>query len=244
MNPAFFSDNTALLALLERWAEHAWLRALDVAFASFLAREEPAAPPLLILAAALASHQLGRGHACLDLAHTLADPGFALSLPPEGADNSAEPLPLPAVVLDGVNLAGWQQALQHPPLVSDGAGDTPLVRVGNRLYLRRYWQYEQSVRAGIDARLAALQKALTEAGAHPRQLADMLPLLQGDSQGLAELALVGREALWQLQAIVHAVQRRWPQLGERTTAADAACADWCTACEQGLGGSAASQIGL
>ena len=72
----------------------------------------------------------------------------------------------------------------------------------------------------------------------------MLPLLQGDGQGLAELALVGRAALWQLQAIVHAVQRRWPQLGERTTAADAACADWCTACEQGLGGSAASQIGL
>ena len=29
MNPAFFSDNTALLALLERWAEHGWLRALD-----------------------------------------------------------------------------------------------------------------------------------------------------------------------------------------------------------------------
>ena len=41
MNPAFFSDNTALLALLERWAEHGWLRALDVAFASFLARETP-----------------------------------------------------------------------------------------------------------------------------------------------------------------------------------------------------------
>ena len=155
MNPAFFNDNTALLALLERWAGHGWLRALDLAFASFLAREAPAAPPLLILAAALASHQLGRGHACLDLAHTLADPGFALSLPPEGADSSAEPLPLPAEVLDGVSLAGWQQALQHPPLVSDGAGDTPLVRAGTRLYLRRYWQYEQSVRAGIDARLAA-----------------------------------------------------------------------------------------
>ena len=98
--------------------------------------------------------------------------------------------------------------------------------------------------AFIDQRLGALHKALIAAGAHPHQLSDMLPLLQGDSQGLAELALVGREALWQLQAIVHAVQRRWPQLGERTTAADAACADWCTACEQGLGGSAASQIGL
>jgi hypothetical protein len=61
---------------------HGWLRALDAAFAAFLAREAPDAPPLLILAAALASHQLGRGHACLDLADTLADPGFALSLPP------------------------------------------------------------------------------------------------------------------------------------------------------------------
>ena len=155
MNPAFFHDNTALLALLERWAGHGWLRALDAAFAAFLAREEPAAPPLLILAAALASHQLGRGHACLDLAHTLNDPGFALSLPPEGAADSAEPVPLPAEVLDGVSLADWQQALRYPPLVGDGAGDTPLVGVGTRLYLRRYWQYEQSVRAGIDARLAA-----------------------------------------------------------------------------------------
>ena len=96
--------------------------------------------------------------------------------------------------------------------------------------------------AFIDQRLGALHKALIAAGAHPHQLSDMLPLLQGDGQGLAELALVGREALWQLQAIVHAVQRRWPHLGERTTAADAACADWCTACEQGLGGSAAIQI--
>ena len=133
MNPVFFHDNTALLALLERWAGHGWLRALDAAFAAFLAREEPAAPPLLILAAALASHQLGRGHACLDLAHTLNDPGFALSLPPEGAADSVEPVPLPAEVLDGVSLADWQQALRYPPLVGDGAGDTPLVGVGTRL---------------------------------------------------------------------------------------------------------------
>ena len=84
------------------------------------------------------------------------------------------------------------------------------------------------------------RKKILRSGFQPRQQL----ALQGDAQGLAELALVGREALWQLQAIVHAVQRRWPQLGERTTAADAACADWCTACEQGLGGSAASQIGL
>ena len=54
--------------LLRQWRERQWLRPLDVAFADFLWREVPDASPWLILAAALASHQLGRGHACLDLA--------------------------------------------------------------------------------------------------------------------------------------------------------------------------------
>lgn len=156
MKPAFVVDGSAMLALVNRWAQCGWLRTLDAALAAFLAREVQDASPLLILAAALASHQLGRGHACLDLSQTLRDPGFALSLPPEGGEDSApgEPLPLPAAVLEGVTLADWLAALAYPQLVGEGAGETPLVRVGNRLYLRRYWQYEQSVRAGIDARLA------------------------------------------------------------------------------------------
>ncbi|MFB1485795.1 MULTISPECIES: exodeoxyribonuclease V subunit alpha [unclassified Thiocapsa] len=150
--------------LLAGWAERAWLRALDVAFADFLRREVPDAPPLLILAAALASHQLGRGHACLDLEATLKDPTFALSLPPEGTDTAeTDTPPHPAEVLEGLTLRDWQAALAHPELVGQGVGDTPLVLVGPRLYLRRYWRYEQAVRAGIDARSArseALQDAL------------------------------------------------------------------------------------
>ena len=156
---AVLNDTAATLALLDRWADHGWLRGLDAAFAAFLAREVPDAPPPAILAAALASHQLGRGHACLDLADTLADPGFALSLPPDGdskgaGGGDARP-PLPAEVLAGLDLAGWQAALTHPELVADGPGATPLVAVGRRVYLRRYWQYERSVREAIDARLAA-----------------------------------------------------------------------------------------
>ena len=151
--------------LLTDWADLGWLRALDAAFAEFLWREIPDAPPLLILAAALASHQLGRGHASLDLAATLDDPGFALSLPPEGscALELENPAQLPSEVLDGVTLAQWQAALVHPALVASGAGNTPLVIVGSRLYLRRYWQYEQDVRAAINQRLqvsAALQADL------------------------------------------------------------------------------------
>ena len=37
----------------------------------------------------------------------------------------------------------------------------------------------------------------------------------------------GREAQWQLQGILNTCHRRWPQLDERATPADAAVADWC-----------------
>ncbi|MCC4114375.1 exodeoxyribonuclease V subunit alpha [Aromatoleum toluclasticum] len=163
---------TDIPALLRRWAERGWLRPLDRVFAEFLRDEAPAADPLLLLAAALASHQLGRGHVCLDLAATLADPRFALSLPPEGDDETDLP-PLPDEALAGVTLERWRAAIVHPLLVaipgcrvdeaqplsaaiSDrSSANTPLVLVGTRLYLRRYWQYECDVRAGIAARLAA-----------------------------------------------------------------------------------------
>ncbi|MFZ5957726.1 exodeoxyribonuclease V subunit alpha [Pseudomonas knackmussii] len=143
----------ALLALLGQWAERGWLRELDRAFAAFLVEQAPDADPRLILAAALASHQLGRGHVCLDLEATLADSRFALSLPPDG-ELEGTPLTLPGELLDGLDLAGWQAALADPRLVGEGAGVTPLVLAGPRLYLRRYWQYEREVRAGIDQRLA------------------------------------------------------------------------------------------
>ena len=144
--------------LLEDWVGRGWLRPLDGAFASFLWREVPDAQAFLILAAALASHQLGRGHAALDLASTLDDPAFALSLPPEGASTPEieNPVRLPGEVLAGLTLQQWQAALHHPILVGSGYGDTPLVLVGSRLYLRRYWQCEQNVRAGIDQRLRRL----------------------------------------------------------------------------------------
>ncbi len=159
LNPASLVADPAgqagLRRLLARWGERDWLRPLDVAFADFLWEEAPTAPPLLILAAALASHQLGRGHACLDLAATLSDPAFALSLPPDGVDPPEdEPTPRPAEVLAGLTLSAWQATLNNPDLVGTGPGATPLVLAGPRLYLRRYWAYERAVSADILARLA------------------------------------------------------------------------------------------
>ena len=79
----------------------------------------------------------------------------------------------------------------------------------------------------IDARLRSLGKVLAEAGAHPEQQSIVLEHLQGDDAAMAEVAVVGREALWQLQNIINASQRRWPASLERTHPADVAAAQWC-----------------
>lgn len=81
----------------------------------------------------------------------------------------------------------------------------------------------------VDRRLRALQKVLLEAGAHPRQQIDLLEQLQGDAAGLAEVAFVGREALWQMQTIANACQRRWPPGQERLDTVEAAVLAWCDA---------------
>lgn len=159
-----------IAAHIERWAELGWLRPLDAAFAGFLWREQPDASGLLLLAAALASHQLGRGHACLDLEATLGDPDFALSLPPDGAPVESD---TPRALLSGLDVAGWRAALEHPQLVGSGEGDTPLVLTGNRLYLRRYWRFEQAVIAAITARVAVLSAPAT-AAAEVRRVLDAL----------------------------------------------------------------------
>ncbi|EHA14604.1 exodeoxyribonuclease V, subunit alpha [Halomonas sp. HAL1] len=151
------SDTAALFLLCERWVSRGWLRDLDLALVRFLDRETQNAPPLLLLGAALASHQLGRGHVCLDIAATLEAPDFALSLPPEG-DDLNDPPPLPSHVLATLTLPEWQAALSHPTLISDGPGNTPLVVSHSvntsKLYLRRYWQFEQTLHQEIAHRVS------------------------------------------------------------------------------------------
>ena len=148
-----------LMHLLERWVERGWLRALDKAFVGFLHELDPQADPLVLLAAALTSHQLGHGHVCLDLFETLNAPDFALSLPPEGDLSSG--VMLPSQLLDGLDGAHWCQALAASPLVAlavDGsvaAQSRPLVLSGKRLYLRRYWTYERRIDSALRQRLAA-----------------------------------------------------------------------------------------
>ena len=148
-----------LLLLLDRWVERGWLRSLDKAFVSFLHELAPESDPLVLLAAALTSHQLGHGHVCLDLFETLKAPDFALSLPPEG-DVQGGVLLLPSQLLEALDGAHWCKALASSSLValaadsSDAAQQRPLVLSGKRLYLRRYWAYERRIDAALRTRLA------------------------------------------------------------------------------------------
>lgn len=173
-------DSAALFALLDRWVARGWLRALDRTFAAFLGREVPDAPAPLLLAAALASHQLGRGHACLDLERTLAEPDLALSLPPEG-DSLEDPPPLPSALLGELSLADWQEALTHPLIVGHGPGSTPLVLDATRLYLRRYWHHERSIQHHIAARLSDRTGSAAEIGGSLGQSAGSAEVAGGSS---------------------------------------------------------------
>ena len=89
---------------------------------------------------------------------------------------------------------------------------------------------ESEACAFVAQRLSALQKTLFEAGSHPQQQAEALQYLQGDEQGLAELALLGREALWQLQGIVDATHSRWLTLEHSPQVGDQAVVQWRDAC--------------
>jgi len=116
---------------LRLWEAAGWLRPLDTAFADFIAPAGAGQYAWVHLAAALLSHQVGRGQVRLDLAATLANPAWSLDLLPEGGrgrvlagDDSPAP-PAPATLLAGISLAAWTSALQAHPAVESvtGPGD-------------------------------------------------------------------------------------------------------------------------
>lgn len=171
------------LALLDAWVAGGWLRPLDRALAAFLHRKVPHAPPLLLLLAALISHQVGRGHVCLELPALLADPDATLSLPPEGLAAPAPP-PRPSRWLRDLDEGLLAAALDCPDLVQTGPGGSPLVRQGGRLYLRRYWDCEQRIGEALRQRMASAgdwRQALD--GAAARRWLDRLFPGQGGGTG-------------------------------------------------------------
>lgn len=115
------------------------LRQLDYQFAKFVALRSPDSHSSLVaLVAALVSHELGKGHVCLMLNKISAQSLFGL------------PSRVSVALLDGLpEPEQWTAELNGLPIVSNiEQGDqqaTPLVLDGGRLYLHRYWHFEQLV---------------------------------------------------------------------------------------------------
>ncbi len=142
---------TEMLELLRRWRAAGWLRALDLAFASFVHELDREAPASLVLGAALLVQLEGRGHSCLPIAALTADPLEVLGWPAPAAPELVRALADWPVDAAAARAAwGGREVLQIDP--EDATGSSPLVWVDGRLYLRRYWRHETRVAAQVRLR--------------------------------------------------------------------------------------------
>ena len=140
------------------------LSALDIALVQMLHNLQASSDERHLWLAALASHQWGRGHACLDLNQWPDNAGVLLGW---GAQALAA---LPAKLSLGLSDLPWAQ------------GETsPLVLEDKRLYLRRAWAAEQDIRA----RLMALQQSRAAPPDLTQQLDHLFGLDPHDGQRLA-----------------------------------------------------------
>ncbi len=131
-------DALVTTAQLSQLRETGVLEAADVHVADAVARLTGAEAPDVLLAVALAVRAPRLGHVCLDL-RRLHEVGVAT----EEGDRAELELP---------ELAGWRATLSASPAVrapSEVERVAPLVLDGDRLYLDRYWRYEQRLVARL-----------------------------------------------------------------------------------------------
>jgi len=199
----------SVLATIDHWIARGWLSHLNRAFVRFLLDQDQNASETVLWAGALVSHQLDRGEVYLDLEQLSQQPGLTLAIPSDDAwasDSEAALAELSA--LKAYSLGQWQTALQQSPLVAAGQGGTPLVLDGKRLYLRRYWQYQQTLDKCIDRRLPPVR-----AGLPPSLQAQLHTLFTGSPE----------KPDWQKIACVLALRSRFtiitggPGTGKTTT---------------------------
>ena len=108
---------------------------IDRAFAQMIDRRLGGIDPSVSLAAILVSRATASGDVCLDLA-ALTQEGFQT---PESA----------TVIPVEITLQQWIERLSSSPAVGALNENKPMILDGCRLYLQRYWKYENMVAQGI-----------------------------------------------------------------------------------------------
>ena len=124
-----------MLKQLQHLMAHGVLRPLDLQFAKFLGQQEKNSDKnLIMLLAAMTSHELGKGHVCIDIEQV--EQGDLFTLPAKYRDALLALVP---------EKNQWISELSAASTVSNGTEATPLAFDGTRLYLQRYWSFEQRV---------------------------------------------------------------------------------------------------
>ena len=117
------------------------LTGLDISLANYFNTHQASHDPRHLWLAALTSYQWGRGHACLDLSALQSQANALLGW------NDEQIAALPENLSAGAPSLPWIQGDSSPMvLVQDVQGD--------RLYLRRAWNAEQSIREHILQRIS------------------------------------------------------------------------------------------
>ena len=131
---------------LAGWQTKGVLRAIDRQWIEQLSQHVGEENPALLVAGSLCSAFLGAGHICIDLS----------AIWQSSVENvSVETLRRILREAGVQSLADWCENLKSSALVGDGKEEqaTPLVLVNQRLYLYRYFQYEQTLIQYLDNQL-------------------------------------------------------------------------------------------
>lgn len=142
--PAIVGVDAADTPTLRRLRAARILTDADVHVTDTIARLTGERDPGVLLAIALAVRAPAQGHVCLELDRVVAD-----GLAAEGEGRAEVVLPEPR---------RWRRIVAASPAVrspSDHDRVTPLVLDRDRLYLERYWRYEQRLLAGLERLVAA-----------------------------------------------------------------------------------------
>jgi exodeoxyribonuclease V alpha subunit len=166
--------------LLAAFNDAGVLNPLDIEAAQVIGRLLAEDDPAVLLAAALTVRGTRFGHVCIRL------DSVREAVVVDGQDpDEIEALPWPET-------DEWQAAVEASVLVGDGSGDEPLVLENGRLYLERYYRYEEQVAAMIAARCSQQRRPLPPAA--EQMLAGLLEPGTGQYEA-ATLALTGNVAV-------------------------------------------------
>ncbi|WP_105903261.1 exodeoxyribonuclease V subunit alpha [Vibrio gangliei] len=159
------------LACLQQLEKLGVIRAIDVQFAWFIHQQVSSHySGDMALLACLLSSELGRGHICLNLEQLEVEHALSLGFL---LRQHAEKLSPFSALLDAWAQKNWletaqQYAKQDDSIVAHQALDhnsplapLPMTLEGNRLYLTRYWYYEQQVAKGLAERAKTLPMTST-----------------------------------------------------------------------------------